>query len=151
MSNLSMKFDLRVIIAAVCTLAVITLLWPIPEMTTQSLTVDAIKSETERGPTVLPTDKIHSLFDLTRMPSAIQPAQPPAATTPTLDPAAAIRRYTLMGVTANEHEAVALLSDGASQITIKEGDRIAGFAVTDIRSRQVVFEKDGVVATLSLP
>lgn len=150
MNSRSIYLNMRVLSGAICTLAIIVLLWPMPKLTTQFSAEPIIETEQNSYDIALSTDEARTLFDFTRLPSPKQPETPPAPAM-TIDPAAAIKRHRLLGITINENEAVALLTDGTHQITLKRGDNLANFTVTHIRPREVVFEKGGVVAALSLP
>ncbi len=96
---------------------------------------------------VLSSELAGRLFNLANLPAIEIP--PPAPVI--VDIAAALKRHTLLGVTLNETSAIALVSDGARQISLEEGAVLAGFEVIRIMPRQVDFRKDGVTASLSLP
>ena len=68
-----------------------------------------------------------------------------------VDPAAEIKRYRLLGVTKSDDGAIALLSDGANTVSLKENERLAGFAAIAIGPRDITFQKGDVVASLTLP
>lgn len=98
----------------------------------------------------LSANEAQPFFDLNRLPQPKRP-EPPPAPVATIDLAADIKRYTLLGITIGDREAVALLTSGAEPITLKERDQLAGFVLTHIQPREVIFAKDGVVTALSLP
>ena len=91
-----------------------------------------------------------ALFNLGSLPAVEAPPPPPVAE-PVIDPAAAIKRYTLLGVTVNEVGAIALVSVDGNQQSLKHGDRLEGFEVVGILPRQIDFQKDDVTASLVLP
>jgi len=95
----------------------------------------------------LSAEQAESLFDLASLPVIEVPPPPPVI----VDPAAALKRHTLLGVSLNETGAIALISDGVRQLSLKEGGVLAGFEVIRIWPRQVDFEKDGTTVSLSLP
>lgn len=107
------------------------------------------KDETAAAPAprIAPTvtvEELKLLFSLTDLPKRAAPEPSP------VDPSAAIGRYRLLGVTMNDDEALALIADGNTQLTLRQGDMLAEFVVTRIRPRQVEFEKEGIAASLRL-
>ena len=131
-------------------MAIAVLLWPAPTFTEPSRAEPFAQNGQTSRDVVLSADKANALFNLARLPSPEAPAPVPAPVV-RIDPAAALKRHRLLGITINENEAVALVTDGARQMLLKEGDSLADFVVKTISPRQVTFEKDGVVAALSLP
>ena len=150
MNKRALPLDLHVLAGVVCVAAFAALLWPAPKLAVEPLAEVAAAPAAETGQHTLSVDRLTPLFSPGRLPRAQAPS-PSAAPAATIDPAAALKGHRLLGVTINEHEALALLTDGARRITLKEGDRLAGFTVSAIRPRQVMFEKDGVRAVISLP
>lgn len=150
MNKRALPLELRVLAGVVCVAALAALLWPAPKLAVEPFAEGVAAPAAEIGQHTLSADRLTPLFSPGRLPRAQTPP-PSAAPAATIDPAAALKRHRLLGVTINEHEAVALVTDGARRITLKEGDRLAGFAVSAIRPRQVMFEKDGVRAVISLP
>lgn len=141
---------LRILAGAACVLALFILLRPHPEYPGLSLAPPAFQQEPAPAGRVLTPERLNAFFDIARLPLPKAP-EPAPVLAPVVDPAAAIKRHKLLGITISEDDAVALVSDGGRQILLKEGDSLAGFVATQIRPRGIVFEKDGVVAVLSLP
>jgi len=143
---------LRMISGATGLAALAILLWPAPERDLVSAMELSADSRQSASRVALPGERLRVHFRLDRLPAPKAPA-PVVVAAPAveIDPAAALRRYRLLGVTINEDDAVALITDGARQVLLKEGESLANFVATEIRPREVVFDSDGVVATLSLP
>jgi len=88
-----------------------------------------------------------AVFDLSVLP----PKSAPIIEAQPVDPTAAIRRYQLVGVTINKSGAFALVSDGAHNFTLKQGDMLDGFVVHNIGPRRIEFKKGDVIAAIELP
>ena len=135
---------------AFITAGVAFLIWPTPEPALPTVIDHRNAPADQPDNQALRAEKAQALFDFASLPTA--PAPEPLSPKPAaVDPAAAINRYRLVGVSVNEHGALALLSDGFAHFTIATGDNLAGFTVTKISPRRVDFEKDSIAATLSLP
>ena len=132
---------------ALAGLAAALLFWPTPNRAAPVLTVPAPRPVLLQPMT---EESAIALFDLSTLPPIKAPPPPPVAQ-PVIDPAAAIKRYTLLGVTVNELGAIALLGGNGQQQSLKQGDMLDGFAVVQILPRQIDFQKNDIAVSLVLP
>lgn len=149
MDKLRLSMNARHVAAvAAAATGIVLFFLPAPErpLGTQNSAEVAAAPAHQTAPAVT-VEEFKPLFDLAGLPRPPAPEPPPAAP---IDPRAAIGRYMLLGVTVNDNEALALIADGGRQLTLRQGDVLAGFTVTQIRPRQVDFEKEGIAASLRL-
>ena len=144
---------LRTAAGATALAALALVLWPAPQRDLVSETSPPADSEPRSADRVaFSGETLEAFFRLDQLPAPKAPAPAVAAVRVVeIDPAAELRRYRLLGVTITGDDAVALITDGARQFPLREGERLADFVAAEIRPREVKFEKDGVAATLSLP
>ena len=126
------------------------LVWPAPERTVPAIAHDDNGLTDQVNGLELRAEKAQTLFNLAGLPAVPAP-EPPPPQPATVDPAAAIKRHRLVGVSVHEEGALALLTDGLTHFTVATGDTLAGFTITKISARRVDFAKEGVRATLALP
>lgn len=95
--------------------------------------------------TTLTAEKVASLFAIETLP------EPPPVVEAPPDPAAELKRHRLIGVIASDGMAIALLTDGAAQLRLKEGDALAGFELVALEARRAEFKKGELLVALDLP
>jgi len=147
MNSLLSSHKIRLMAAAIFIAAIGIFFWRPAPLAAPAPPVDFPEDNITHDKQLLSLEEATALFDLSALPKEPAPivkAQP-------VDPTAAIQRHQLIGVTINKSGAIALVSDGASTFTLKQGDLLDGFVVDTIGPRRIEFKKGSMIAALDLP
>jgi hypothetical protein len=77
--------------------------------------------------------RLAARFDLSTLPAERTPEPPP------VDPTAALRAFTLIGIVGTDDTSVVLMAGGGAPSTLKIGEALAGFTLATVEARRVVF------------
>ena len=144
MTNFAVNKNAVIFSALLFATALGLLFWPTPVRSVSALTIPSTSSVDAR---LSVDERIFSMLDFQKLPTIKAPEPAPII----VDPKAPIQKLTLLGITRNENNTIALISDGGRQFTLRKGDHFEGFSVTTIDARTINFVKDDISAALTLP
>lgn len=114
--------------------------------------VNLTQSSTASKPTELKTNSeilqsFSKRFDHAALPKQVIPQK----SAPIIDPAADLKRWTLIGIVQSDQKAMALFSKGNLSTVREAGNELAGFTITKITPREVLFQNETLTHSLRLP